>query len=367
MNNLRQVIKALYIFMTKFLNILFSKKKVKQQSIVILMTFPEDMLPIIEGLNRKGDYQITVIGKDVHRKYTQHLEHVTYVLAGNKQLYKHLKYLSTAKVIIIDTYYLLMGGFLKKEGQTVIQTWHAAGALKNFGLTDHQVDLNNNKMVEQYRQVYNATDKYIVGGEPMVTCFKESFGAADAQMLRTGLPRLVPYRSVDITQRQRELKKQYDIKGKVALYVPTYREHHQANRTIDKHKFETALPNYTLFSKLHPSIVNEQHTEINLQSLIIMADIIISDYSSLAIEASLLNKPTLLYVYDEQQYETERGLNTFYYEIPDMYKVYNEGELIQNIKKYESDLQPLFKSWHEYNVTQSLTKVIETIEEMVKV
>ena len=40
--------------MTKFLNILFSKKKVKQQSIVILMTFPEDMLPIIEGLNRKG-------------------------------------------------------------------------------------------------------------------------------------------------------------------------------------------------------------------------------------------------------------------------------------------------------------------------
>lgn len=241
----------------------------------------------------------------MHRKYTQHLEHVTYVLAGNKQLYRHLKYLSTAKVIIIDTYYLLMGGFQERRANSY-SNLACCRSFKNFGLTDHQVDLNNNKMVEQYRQVYNATDKYIVGGEPMVTCFKESFGATDAQMLRTGLPRLVPYRSVDITQRQRELK-QYGIKGKVALYVPTYREHHQANRTIDKYKFETALPNYTLFSKLHPSIVNEQHTEINLQSLMIMADIIISDYSSLAIEASLLNKPTILYVYDEQQYETERG------------------------------------------------------------
>ena len=31
----------------------------------------------------------------------------------------------------------------------------------------------------------------------------------------------------------------------------------------------------------------------------IMADVIISDYSSLPIEASLLDKPTLFYVYDD--------------------------------------------------------------------
>ncbi|MCG7339818.1 CDP-glycerol glycerophosphotransferase family protein [Staphylococcus sp. ACRSN] len=363
---MRQIIKAIYICMTKFLNLFFSKKKIKEQEIVIMMTFPEDVLPIIEALNRKGDYQITVIGKEKHKKYTQHLKHVKYVLAGNKQIYKHLKCLSSAKVIIIDTYYLLMGGFQKKQGQTIIQTWHATGALKNFGLTDHQVDLNNKKIVAQYQQVYDATDKYIVGGEPMISCFKSSFGASDEQMLRTGLPRLVPYRTVNITQRQQELKQQYGIKGKVAVYVPTYREHHQANRTIDKQKFETALPNYTLFSKLHPSIAIEQQPSINLQSLMIMADIIISDYSSLAIEASLLNKPTLFYVYDEQQYEAERGLNHFYYDIPTQYKAYDEGELIQKLKENDGDFQLLFSKWHEYNETQSLTQVIQYIEEMVK-
>ncbi|MEJ7376259.1 CDP-glycerol glycerophosphotransferase family protein, partial [Staphylococcus caprae] len=80
----------------------------------------------------------------------------------------------------------------------IIQTWHAAGALKQFGLTDHQVDLSNAKMVSQYRKVYNATDKYLVGGEPMVECFKASFEATDDQFLRTGLPRLVPYTRLDV-------------------------------------------------------------------------------------------------------------------------------------------------------------------------
>ena len=41
-----------------------------------------------------------------------------------------MKVLSKAKIIILDTYYLMMGGYQKKKGQTVIQTWHAAGALK---------------------------------------------------------------------------------------------------------------------------------------------------------------------------------------------------------------------------------------------
>ena len=36
---------------------------------------------------------------------------------------------------------------------------------ENFGLTDHQVDLNNKRMIQQYQSVYNATDYYLVGGE----------------------------------------------------------------------------------------------------------------------------------------------------------------------------------------------------------
>ncbi|MDW8546008.1 teichoic acid glycerol-phosphate primase TarB [Staphylococcus pseudoxylosus] len=362
---MRQIIKKLYIIIISFLNMIYRKKKVQSDQIVVMMTFAEDVLPIIEALNRKG-YKLTVIGTEKNRKYIQHIENTVFLPAGNKQVFKHIKALSSAKVIVIDTYYLIMGGFKKKKQQTVIQTWHAAGALKNFGLTDRQVDLSNNKIVQQYKKVYDATDKYIIGGEPMADCFQESFGANEEQFLRTGLPRLVPYARLDVEQRQQELKQQYGINGKVAVYVPTYREHKQANREIDKQKFEAKLPEYTLLSKLHPSIATEQQTTINLQSLMILADVIISDYSSLAIEASILQKPTLFYVYDEADYNHTRGLNVFYEKIPEAYKAYSEDELMH--KLYEKSYAPalLFEDWHEYNTKDSLTSIVNEIEKMVK-
>lgn len=344
---------------------IYRKKKVKSDHIVVMMTFAEDVLPIIEALNRKG-YKLTVIGTEQNRKYIEHIEHIVYLPAGNKQVFKHIKALSSAKVIVIDTYYLIMGGFKKKKQQTVLQTWHATGALKNFGFTDRQVNLSNNKIVQQYKKVYDATDKYIIGGEPMANCFKESFGANEKQFLRTGLPRLVPYTRLNVEQRQQELKQQYGINGKVAVYVPTYREHKQANRQIDKQKFETELPEYTLLSKLHPSIATEQQTTINLQSLMILADVIISDYSSLAIEASILKKPTIFYVYDEADYNLARGLNAFYKKIPETYKAYSEDELMHKLQENNFAPATLFEAWHEYNTKNSLTNIINEIEKMVE-
>ncbi|MGY3481639.1 MULTISPECIES: teichoic acid glycerol-phosphate primase TarB [Staphylococcus] len=362
---MRQLIKKLYMTIISFLNLIYIKKKIDSQHIVVMMTFVEDVLPIIEALNRKS-YKVTVIAKEINRKHVERLDNVSFIPAGNKQVFKHIKAMSTAKIIVIDTYYLLFGGFKKKSQQTMIQTWHAVGALKNFGLTDHQVDLNNKKMVKQYKKVYQATDKYLVGGEPMVDCFKASFGARDDQFLRTGLPRLVPYVNLDIKQKQHALKLQYGIKDKLALYVPTYREHHQANHVIDKARFETALPSYTLISKLHPSLPQDKQYHINLQSLMIMADVIITDYSSLAIEASLLNKPTLFYVYDEANYERVRGLNSYYYEIPELYKAYSEEDIVHILQAHASELKPLFKNWHDYNDQNSLNQVINHIEKMVK-
>lgn len=364
-NVLRQIIKKLYMVIISLLNVMYAKKKLQNNHIVVLMTFVEDVRPIIEALHHKG-YKLTVIGGVTNYKYIQHLENINFIPAGNKQVLKHIKVLSTAKVIVIDTYYLMLGGFKKKRSQKIIQTWHAAGALKKFGLTDHQVDLSNPKMVAQYKRVYNATDKYLVGGQPMEQCFKDSFGATEEQFLKTGLPRLVPYTQIDVKQKQQALKKQYGIEGNVAIYVPTYREHKQANRQIDKERFEAALPGYTLISKLHPSIQADAQTSIDLQTLMLLADVIISDYSSLVIEVSIIEKPTLFYVYDEQAYEEERGLNTFYEAIPDEYKAYSEEALLEKLRTQDTTLQPLFKQWHEYNTSESLIQVINEIEKMVK-
>ncbi|GGG90060.1 CDP-glycerol glycerophosphotransferase family protein [Staphylococcus pragensis] len=361
---MRLIIKNIYMIMIAILNFIFKSKKVKNNHIVVMMTFPQDVLPIIQQLHHKG-YHLTVIANEKEQERIKEFKSVSFLPAGNKHIFKHIKALSSAKVIIIDTYYLMLGGYAKKNGQSIIQTWHASGALKNFGLTDHQVDLNNKKMVKQYQRVYQATDYYLVGGEEMVTCFNEAFGATDKQMLRFGLPRLMNYLNFNLKTEQARLKEHYNITNKLAIYVPTYREDAKDNRQLDKANFETQLPNYTLINQLHPSI-SGHHSEISTSELMIMADVIISDYSSLPIEASLLNKPVIFYVYDEEKYEKVRGLNQFYKQIPQHYKVFSEKELIFKIKNSEDILQPLFKDWHRYNTSKSLQQIIEFIEKLVK-
>ncbi|MCH8657802.1 CDP-glycerol glycerophosphotransferase family protein [Staphylococcus lugdunensis] len=361
---MRILIKKLYMAIIRSLNMLFFPVKVNKQHIVVFMTFYEDMMPIIKALVQQS-YQITVIGPKKYQQEVESLGHLNYLIAGNKGVIQHIKALSSARVILIDTYYLMLGGYRKKRGQTIIQTWHASGALKLFGLQDHQVDTANTQMVTQYKKVYDATDYYLIGGEEMGKCFEGAFDAQAAQMLKFGLPRLVDYQQQDMIKRQRDLKQQHGITKKLIVYVPTYREDHGNNRKINSEKIEQALPEYCVISQFHPSIVH-QSSGISTQELLIMADVLISDYSSLPIEASLLHKPTLFYVYDETEYHDQRGLNQFYWTIPEVYKVTDEAEIINKLKNDSTQLKPLFESWHDYNSTQSLMLLMNFIDKLVK-
>ncbi len=83
-------------------------------------------------------------------------------------------------------------------------------------------------------------------------------------------------------------------------------------------------------------------SSIDTSTLMLMSDIIISDYSSLPIEASLLNIPTIFYVYDEEAYDKVRGLNQFYKAIPDSYKVYTEEDLIMTIQEKRTSIKSIY-------------------------
>ena len=62
--------------------------------------------------------------------------------------YNRLKAIKSSKIIIIDTYYLLLGSISKMPEQKVIQTWHAAGALKKFGLEDKSINLEDKQQIK---------------------------------------------------------------------------------------------------------------------------------------------------------------------------------------------------------------------------
>ncbi|MGM9554467.1 MAG: CDP-glycerol glycerophosphotransferase family protein [Faecousia sp.] len=114
---------------------------------------------------------------------------------------------------------------------------------------------------------------------------------------------------------------------KVLLYVPTYREYllNEKKETylappIDFKKWEERLGGeYVLLIRAHYAVsaalalaendfVRDVSAYERLNDLYAVADVLLSDYSSAFIDASILNMPMLCFAYDLEEYEEKRGL-----------------------------------------------------------
>lgn len=114
---------------------------------------------------------------------------------------------------------------------------------------------------------------------------------------------------------------------KVLLYMPTYREYllNEARETylappVDLKKWERRLGGeYVLLIRAHYAVnaalaltendfVRDVSAYERLNDLYAVADVLLSDYSSAFIDASILGMPMLCFAYDLEEYEEKRGL-----------------------------------------------------------
>lgn len=64
--------------MITLLNFIYKRRQVDKKQITVLMTFPEDVMPIINELDNKG-YKITVIAKFEEQYRLEHLNNITFI------------------------------------------------------------------------------------------------------------------------------------------------------------------------------------------------------------------------------------------------------------------------------------------------
>ena len=119
---------------------------------------------------------------------------------------------------------------------------------------------------------------------------------------------------------------------KVILYAPTFRgrvAHGEAPDKLDIPMFQKALgEEYVLLIKQHPLVrvrpevpkecrgfAMDVTETMAIDDLLCVADICISDYSSLVFEYSLFEKPMIFFAYDKAEYDDWRG---FYYNYEEM-------------------------------------------------
>ena len=239
--------------------------------------------------------------------------------------------LATAKVIITNNKSRI--NVKKKPNQCFIYIPHGQPGCK-CAEGDAKLPENYIRMSKEHSA---QTDIFVSMGKYHTQVLKDTFWVPEnAELLECGFPRNDQYYK-DTSDKQKELRKKLNIpKGyRIVLYAPTFRDNNSTdaynldlqrtlktleNKTGDKWLFFITLHhNFIWFKKpvyhFCENVWNmSDYTDIH--ELMLIVDVVITDYSSVGLDFSNTRRPVFLYASDIDEYTRMRGLKDMYYHLP---------------------------------------------------
>lgn len=268
---------------------------------------------------------------------------------SKKDVIKLLYHITTSKYILLDDWNKIICMITRRKKQEIVQLWHGPGAFKTFGFS--RVDCS--KKINKYTMHRNYT-KAIVTSDKIRWCYAEGFGMNIENVKATGFPRTDCFFDKKyVSSIKKSFYDEYkEFKNKkIILFAPTYRGVNLTKATYDFDKidfdkmYSELKDDYILIVKWHPAIydkiklgkikvdyskykdfIYEFSDKRDINDILLIADILITDYSSVIFDYSLLNKPVIYYTYDLEEYKKTRGL---YYPFED----YVYGEITENTEE----------------------------------
>ncbi|TWT03573.1 CDP-glycerol glycerophosphotransferase family protein [Planomicrobium sp. CPCC 101079] len=265
-------------------------------------------------------------------------------------LVKTAYHFATAKIILLDDFYPMIYPLKIRKKADLIQIWHAAGAFKTFGFSRLGRPGGPSPLSKNHRNYTKAA----VSSEGIRGNYAEGFGISEDKVYATGLPRADIFFDEEYKEYVKtSLHAKYPFmrEKKVILFAPTFRGNGQASahypyEHLDMEELYNALgEEYVFVMKIHPFVKNKitipyeyseffvdlsEYREIN--DLLLVTDILITDYSSVCFEFALLNKPMLFFAFDVEEYIASRD---FYYD----YFSFIPGPLLRTTKEIISTIK----------------------------
>ncbi len=237
---------------------------------------------------------------------------------------------------------------IRRKKQIEFNTWHGT-PLKTMG---------NDKKNSEYKfkqKKKNGQTIYCSQSEYDREIFTRLFNTDKENIILSDLPRndeLV--NQVDTTFLKQKLNIPLD--KKVILYAPTFREYCRdkfnscyIKPPIDLTKWQEKLGDeYVLLFRAHYEVVNVLGIEDNgfvynfssypcLNDLILVSDLLISDYSSIYFDYAITKKPMFNFSYDLDEYEEKRGLYLNLEEVLPCNVNFTEDDLLNEIKTFNKE------------------------------
>ena len=244
----------------------------------------------------------------------------------------------------------------KRSGQKYLMLWHGGAALKQVE-QDAEANLSYSYLRKAKRDS-EVCDLMISGCRANTELIKRSFWYS-GEILETGIPRNDIFFNLGLHQEIRErINAKYGIPSgnRIVMYAPTFRR----SGTIEPYNINwpEILPylkkmfggvDVSLFLRLHPNLIGKVDTSTlqnapevvdmtryhDMQELLCVSDMLITDYSSSMFDYAMLRRPCLLYATDVEQYD--RG---YYYDFKDLpFPLARNGEQLRElIANFDEDI-----------------------------
>jgi CDP-ribitol ribitolphosphotransferase / teichoic acid ribitol-phosphate polymerase len=269
--------------------------------------------------------------------------------------------MAAAKVIFLDDSFYPVYWVEFPPDVRVIQLWHAAGAFKTVGYSRSAT--GGKPPFNPFGPVHKNTTHAIVSSDFDAPFYAEALGLPEDRLVPTGIPRMD--RFFDPAARDTALARARELLPQIAghrvwLFAATYRGEKVATASYDFDQLDlhglyalAAEKDAVVLFKHHPFIshridvppayrdrlIEATDVPIDVNDLLFSVDLLITDYSSIVFEFSVLNRPMLFFAYDLDEYIAERDFYVPFEEFvpgpivrtfPELLEVIRRGDLQQD-------------------------------------
>ncbi len=370
MKKLRTKILRIFICIGKcFLNIIYFFVKINPVRNKVVMLSRQSNTPSLdflfiekEILKRSNNVEVKILCKVIKKDIGERIKYCFYI-------FKCMYHIATSKVCILDGYSIPISILKHKKDLQVIQIWHASGAIKKFGYQSLGKKEGRGTEIAKIMNMHKNYSYVMAPSNTMAKFYEEAFNVDSNKIFINGLPRLDYIIDANLgNEKIEEFYGQYpEYKNKkTILYVPTFRKDTDSRENIEMLINAVNHSKYNLIIKSHPLDKSLEYSDYMVSKkystfdLLKIADYIITDYSAVAFEASLLDKPLYFYVYDINRYQETRGLNIDLFKEMNNSTSTNINEIIKSIENdnYDYDELETFKNKYIENLDNNNTKRI---------
>jgi CDP-ribitol ribitolphosphotransferase len=269
--------------------------------------------------------------------------------------------MAAARVIFLDDSFYPVYWVDFPPDVRIIQLWHAAGAFKTVGYS--RSASAGRPPFSPFGRVHKNTTHAIVSSDFDAPFYAEALGLPEERLVPTGIPRMD--RFFDPVARDAALARARELLPSIAghgvwLFAPTYRGEKVSTATYDFDQLDldglyalAAEQDAVVLFKHHPFIthridvpeayrdrlIEATDVAIDVNDLLFSVDLLITDYSSIVFEYSVLGRPMVFFAYDLDEYIAERDFYVPFAEFvpgpivrtfPELLDVIRRGDLQQD-------------------------------------